>query len=66
VLAFAMGGAGFGLAGHPFACVNYIVVLGPWPLICCFSMFRDRRRRRGLHDWVAHTVVIDGRSERLV
>ena len=52
---------GVGFAWTPLATVpGFMIVVGPWPLICFGPAFADRWHR-GLHDRWAHTVVIDVR-----
>lgn len=51
-----------GRSFHPFLGSTLFVVVGPWPLICYGPILFDREMRRGLHDRIAGTVVIDVRD----
>jgi hypothetical protein len=56
---------GVGMAWHPFGGIpGFVVIVGPWPIICFVPAVADRRWHRGLHDRWSHTVVIDVRPER--
>jgi uncharacterized RDD family membrane protein YckC len=60
---YAVQSASFGFAWHPFGS-SLMLVVGPWPLICFAPALFDEHWHRGLHDRLAHTVVIDVRGER--
>jgi uncharacterized RDD family membrane protein YckC len=51
-----------GIGWHPFG--GTIFTVGPWPFVCFAPALFDKQWHRGLHDRLAHTVVIDVRGER--
>jgi uncharacterized RDD family membrane protein YckC len=53
----------FGYAWHPFG-LPFMVLVGPWPVICYAPVLFDRQWRRGLHDRWSGTVVIDVSDSR--
>jgi uncharacterized RDD family membrane protein YckC len=55
------GVSGFGW--HPFGGATSFTI-GAWPVICFAPAIFDTKWHRGLHDRLAHTVVIDVRGER--